>query len=350
MKKRSLVPAAVRAASLASVFALAAVPAFAADPAAPVMALNVQAAYYVPNLGGYGADGFAPPEYRVVEGNDAPGALRSLGSTWGAAEAKAALSVSSRVPFMVGEGPLFSGNSIRAKFSCELSPVSVNGVAQASFVPIAFLSFDAGAGIGTGWTAGPFRGLGINPAGNAASDVDLKPFGGAVWRAWGSGTFQFDVAALAPGDWNHLVVLATAKAEHEAFTGAGADEAWLWEADAADNFNGTKFYSSFVLAYLMPLKLDTIGLVLDSEEWLGDVRGRSTMASGGWGSDFRIWQLGSLMNFKLSKKDSLAVLCQFKLKPDWSEATTRNRDFRTRAYEDAYWCFHRVALSYTHTF
>jgi len=310
------------------------------------LALNVQAAYYIPNWAGYDADGFAPPEYSVKEGNDAPDATRSLGSTWGGAEAKAALSLSESFPMLVGSGPLTSGNNLKLKGSAELSPVSLNVVVQASLTPIAFLVFDGGASVGTGWTAGPFRGLGINPVGNAESDIDLEPFGGAVYRVWGTGTFQFDVAALAPGDWNHVVMVASSKVEYKAYTGAGSRDAWLWEADSAENFNGSKLYMTYVLGYQMPLMLDMVGIMVESEEWLGDVRDYGPMKTA-WGSDFRTWQLGALTNFSLSDKDSLTVLYQFKRKVDYTEESTRNRDFRTRVYDDAYWYFNRLAFSYT---
>lgn len=311
--------------------------------------LNVLGAYYPSHHWGYQSSGFSAPDYSVIEGSTVVPYTRTLGSSWGGAEAKAAFSLSEKVPFFVGDGPLFSGNSIRGKFTFELSPVSVNGLGQLSFTPIAFLVFDAGAGIGTGWSVGPFRGLGLNLP--AASDIDLTNFGGAVWRVWGAGTFQFDLAAVAPGTWNHIVLLATAKVEYKAFTGASADQAWLWEADQADNFNGAKLYGTFVLAYQMPLKLNLIGVMAESEEYLGSVRDLSPMDSaGGWGSDFRIWQVGALTNFALGKNDSLAVLAQFKLRPDWTDATTQNRYFGDRDYEGAYWYFNRVAFSYTHTF
>lgn len=336
MKRIALVAAAMAA--------LATVSATAAD-----LALNVQAAYYIPNWAGFDADGFAPPEYSVKEGNDAPDAKRDLGSTWGGAEAKAAVSISQKFPFLVGSGPLMEGNNLRLKGAAEFSPVSFNAVGQVSLTPIAFLVFDAGTSLGTGWTAGPFRGLGINPEGNGESDIDLTPFGGLVYRIWGAGTFQFDLAAVVPGDWNHVVMVASAKVEHKAYTGAGSKEAWLWEADSGENFNGAKLAMTYVLGYQMPLMVNMVGIIADSEEWLGDVRDYSTMKDG-WGSDFRTWQVGTLTNFKLGEKDSLAVLVQFKRVRDYTEETTRNRDFRTRLYDDAYWYFNRVAFSYTRTF
>ncbi len=335
-----------RIAALALVVFLAGVSAWGAD-----LSLNVLGAYYFPSWSGYGASGFAPLEYSVLEGEDAVGAQeRDVGSTWGAAEAKASLSLTEKMPFLVRDGALTAGNNLKGKASFEISPVSANLVGQVSLTPIAFLVFDAGAAFGTGWSALGFRGLGINPAGNVAEDIDLTPFGGAVWRVWGAGTFQFDLAAVKPGDWNHVVISANAKLEYEAYTGADEDEAWLYEADAGENFNGAKFYATYILGYQMPLTVNFVGLMVESDEWLGEVRDDSPMADDGWGSDFRTWQVGSLTNVKLGAKDSLLVIVQFKRAKDWTDATTLKRDFRTRVYDDAYWYFNRIALSYTHSF
>jgi hypothetical protein len=70
---------------------------------------------------------------------------------------------------------------------------SVNANFKATLNPVAFLKFEAGAGIGTGWDVG-FIGLAINDKGN----IEPQNFGGVVYRAWVAGTFQFDLAASCP--------------------------------------------------------------------------------------------------------------------------------------------------------
>ncbi|GAB1484907.1 hypothetical protein MASR2M78_37250 [Treponema sp.] len=45
------------------------------------LSLNVASAYYIPSHGGYEADAFAPVNYSLLEGNEAPDARRDLGST-----------------------------------------------------------------------------------------------------------------------------------------------------------------------------------------------------------------------------------------------------------------------------
>lgn len=315
----------------------------------PELSFNALAAYYPSHHWGYRDDGLSQPDYTVVEGGEGE---RDIGSSWGGVEAKAIFSAESRTPFLAGSGPLFADNRLGSKLSAEFSPVSINAVCSFSFQPIAFLVFESGGAAGTGWNVGPFRGLGLNPRGSYDSDdFDLESFGGAVWRVWGAGTFQFDFAAVVPGRWNHVVVLATGKVEYKAYMGADGREAWLWEADQGENFNGAKFSGTYVLAYRMPLVLDVAGLMAESEEWIGAVRSYSPMSeTGGWGSDFRTWRVGSLADFALGARDSLAVLCQFKLRPDWTDDTTLMRDFRDRDWDGSYWHFDRVALSYTHRF
>jgi hypothetical protein len=135
-----------------------------AQASAGDLSMNFLAAYYIPNLAGYQSSGFAPITYTPVEGKDAPNALRTLGSTWGGAEAKVAFSYSDSMPFMVGEG-LMAGNNVKGQATLELSPVSINTVGQVSLTPIAFLVFNTGAGLGTGGPLDPSRDwLSILPA------------------------------------------------------------------------------------------------------------------------------------------------------------------------------------------
>jgi hypothetical protein len=321
----------------------------ASSVSATEITLDLQAAYYVPNREGYEREAFAEPDYSPIGGNDAPDARRELGSTWGGAQGKASLSVAERFPFLVGDGPLFSGNRVEPSFAFELSPVSATGIGALTFQPIAFLELGTGAALGTGWNAGAFIGLGVNPEGNDAAS-EGTPFGGAVWRTWFSLNFRFDLAAVVPGEWNHVVFLAGSGIEYRACTGASDGEAWVWETED-DNFNGAVARLAGALGYRPPSMLDFIGITAESSEWLGAVRSYSPMdADGGWGSDFRSWRLGPLAVFSLGEKDSFRVTAQFARERDWSDATTRRRDFRTRDYEAAYWSFERLAISYAHRF
>jgi hypothetical protein len=301
--------------------------------------LEVQAYYSLPNHEALGTRGFAAIDYDVLRGT---ADQRPLGSSWGGAGAKAILSRKLILPALVGAGALTKDNNLGLELSGEISPISLNANFEASLTPIAFLTFAAGAGGGSGWDIG-FVGMGKNVGGDVVADN----LGGLVWRAWARGAFQFDLAAALPGEWNHVVVLASPKVEYQAYTWASADEAWIWEADQAMNFNGWKLEGSYFLGYQMPIFLGMAGILFEPEAWLGSLRDKSTMASKGWGSDFAYAACSLVLNFRINDGSSIAVLPQFKNGIKWSDDTTRRKDFETRSYEGRYWYFYRVAFDYT---
>ena len=55
------------------------------------------------------------------------------------------------VPFLQGESPLTEDNNIGLALTAEISPVSLNGLAEAVWTPIAFFQLAAGGRIGSGW-------------------------------------------------------------------------------------------------------------------------------------------------------------------------------------------------------
>jgi hypothetical protein len=327
------------------VFTLLASP-LAAEGTSSSTSLDVMGAYYFPNHAGFDT----PTEFLPIDYSKLTGASgqRDIGSDWGGAEIKAVVDHKMVFPALVGTGDLTKDNNLAVDVSGELSPVSINAKAEATLTPIAFLQFSAGAGLGTGWDVpGLATGLGINNAGA----IEVQNFGGIVWHTWVSGTFQFDLAAVMPGDWNHVVVLASPKIEYKAYSGADAGQAWLWEADDGMDFNGWKLSGSYVLAYQMPLALNMAGFLFEPEEWIGDVRALSPQkdAAGtvGWGSDVARYTLNLLFNIKINDKSSIAILPSIKNNIKWTDATTKNLFFENRVFEGTYWYFNRVAFDFS---
>jgi len=319
----------------------------AADAAERTTTLTFQGAYYFGYQEGYGVDGgFAPVSYGVVPKEDLthhgddPG--RDLGYGWGNAALKAGLAHSIRLPFLVGDGPLFERNSLKLTFRGDLSPVSVTASAEAVLAPIAFAEIAGGASAGTGWSIGFSNGLGRNLPGLENDEILREPFSGVVLSGWLSTTLQFDFAAVWPGDWNHVIMAAGPKLEHWTFTRAGEDEAWQWEADSGDNFNGWRLSTTAFLGYRMPLRVDTAGVLVATEQNLGRNRKRSTMDSGGWGSDFVKVTISALANASLSERARLTVLLQLETEPDYTDATIGNRYFELRDYDGWYIYLRRV--------
>ena len=311
--------------------------------------LSIEGAYYIDDNKGYGVGdgGFAPITYTPVDkigSFPAPDDGRDLGSGWGAAEIQALLTHKVKVPFLSGAGALTSGNNVTFAITGALTPVSTRLELRATLTPIAFLNVFAGTMLGTGWDIGLFNGMGLNADGSGVPES--ASFQGVVLEPWIGGTFQFDLAALVPGDWTHLVTLVSPKLQYAWFSGADKGEAWMWEGDNGENFNGFMFYGSYFLGYQMPLVLNTVGILLETEQNLGYVKDLSTMDSGGWGSDHVLITVGPVFNLTLSESSSLAVLFQFRRERLYDGTSVFANFFRNRSAVGTYWDFYRIAFSY----
>jgi hypothetical protein len=313
--------------------------------------LSVEGAYYLPDHKGYGVSdgGFAPINYNPLEPSSfTPIGLdqgRSLGSSWGPAEIQVLLNHTIRVPFLAGSGLLTEGNNVTFSVTAALSPVTTRLELGATLTALAFLNLYAGAMAGTGWDIGLFNGMGLNADGSGVPEsASLR---GAVLKSWVGGTFQFDLAALVPGDWTHVVTVLSPRLQYAWFSGAARGEAWMFEVDIGENFNGWKLLGSWFLGYRMPLALDTVGVLVKTERNLGYVRELSPLADGGWASDFLLITVGPVLNFRLSERNSLAVLLQFRRERRYTEDSVFYAYYANREYAGTYWDFYRLAFSYS---
>jgi hypothetical protein len=314
--------------------------------------LSVEGAYYLPDHKGYGVNngGFASISYSPVQlpssfvpfGADQG---RALGSSWGPAEIQVLLTHTIRVPFLAGGSPLTQGNNVAFSITGAVSPVSARLELGATLTPIAFFNVYAGALAGTGWDIGLFNGMGLNADGSGVPEsASLQ---GVVLKSWIGGTFQFDLAALVPGDWTHVVTLLSPRLQYAWFSGAGKGQAWMFEADIGENFNGWKLLGSYFLGYQMPLMLNTVGVLLETEQNLGDVRDLSPLAGGRWASDFLLITISPVLSFKLSERSSLAALFQFRRERLYTEDSVFYAYYDNRRYAGTYWDFYRIAFSYS---
>ena len=330
--------------------------------------VGVEFAYYFDDNAGYGqSGGFVAPNYSPVEtpfsfepedDDYADIEPRTLGSGWGAVELQAFLKHRIRVPFLQGDGALVADNNVRFNFDLYAAPVAAYVKASATITPIAFLNFDFGGMLGTGWNATIFNGAGNNINGY----LEENSFPGVVTELFSSVTFQFDLAAIIPGEWNHVVTMINAKFLYSYFSTEQAKEGipWQWLADSGENLNGMEFEGSYFIGYQMPLVLDTVGFLLETSQLMGSNNQLSTMAGAdgsistvednGWGSDFLQVTFGPLANFSFDEHNSLAVLLQFQTDKDYTNETIFNQYYQNRVYEDSYVKFHRIALAYNYKF
>lgn len=307
---------------------------------------SMMGAYYFGHTEGYNSGSYSQVRYKVLSADDLPhsDAGRDLGTSWGGLEAKYSLKLSSKSDIFSSEHPLLKNNSVTTSFGFEVSPVSANVSANSSWEPVPFAKFDVGGAAGTGWSVFGFNGLGRNFADE--NDVRKEPFSGVVYRLWLEPALQFDWAAVQPGDWNHIVALASLSFEYRAYSGADTnDTAWEFENDHGSNLNGWKSIGNYLLGYQMPLDLNLVG-VLGTAEQLITHKNDATMASGGWGSDFRTWNFGPIAIYNISESSRLINLIQWRREQGYTDATVANRYFKNRVYNRPVTRLYRVALNY----
>jgi len=279
-------------------------------------------------------------------------------------EAKLSLSQSFIFPFMQGSGPLTQDNNIAAVLTAEVSPVSLNGKAEVTWTPAAFFLLSGGGLAGSGWNMPLGYGIGINRPEdeNAApprkATIDGKAFDGLLWRAWGAGTLQFDLGAVIPGDWTHVLFQSRQEFRYAAYSRAKKPrESWVFEADYGENQNGWVYYASYVLGYQMPLSpvLDTIAFMAELEKPLYNTPPINNTKGGEfWGEDLGKWTFSGLYNFSITKRFSTALILQMQTRRNYGSNDFDNDEYYYRDKElksdggERRFIFYRAALLFSY--
>jgi len=236
-------------------------------------------------------------------------------------------------PFLQGESFLTKDNNIDIALTGEISPISVNGYAEAVWTPAAFFQLYAGGRIGSGWNITLFgkkvKGIGINrPNEDGRPEHTGKAFDGMLWKAQTGAALQADLAAAFPGDWNHVVVRSYHEINYRGYTAAGKGESWYYEDDnglQAENCNGFNYYGNLLLGYQMPFFFNMLAFLIEADLYLYDTPGRSK-----WGDDLIRWTYALVLSFDITKKINITVLTQYWtrrnfLEPNWSDLYYRYR-------------------------
>jgi hypothetical protein len=240
-------------------------------------------------------------------------------------------------PFLQGNGPLTADNNVKLAFTAEATPVSMNGIGEITWTPAAFFQVVGGGRAGSGWNMPLGNGIGFNVpaagkdgAGRSYSEVRGKAFDGLLWSAYGGLNLQFDLGAVIPGDWTHVLFQAYSEGRYSAYTRAGSGDSWFFENDSGENRNGWLWRGRFVLGYRIPrsvaapislLKLDTIALMAEGEQYRYNTPGGSR-----WGDDLSRWTFSGLFNFAITPRFSTALGIQFRTWRNFGSGDLENRD------------------------
>ena len=249
-------------------------------------------------------------------------------------EAQARFNMRFIFPFLQGSGPLTKDNNITAVLSADISPVSLNGIGEVTWQPAAFFLLSGGGRAGSGWNMPLGYGIGINAPEDTSAPVPRKSkiygdaFDGLLWGAWGAGTLQFDLGAVIPGDWTHVLFQTRQEFRYAAYTRAASGQAWVFENDDKENQNGWVYYASYVLGYQMPNSpvLDTVALMAELYKNFYDTPGGAY-----WGDSLGAWIFSGIFNFTINPRFSTALIIQMRTRRNYG---TKNYDNSEYYYQD----------------
>jgi hypothetical protein len=258
-------------------------------------------------------------------------------------EAKLVFSQSFIFPFMQGSGPLTRDNNIATALTAEVTPISLTGKAEVIWTPAAFFLLSGGGLAGSGWNMALGNGIGINkpedenavPPPPRKATIDGSAFDGLLWRAWGAGTLQFDLGAIIPGSWTHVLFQTRQEIRYGAYSRAKPGESWIFEADYGENQNGWVYYASYVLGYQMPLSpvLDTIAFMAELEKPLYDTTGEDYLLYKSGGGNLGRWTFSGLLNFSITKRFSTTLALQMQTSRNHGSSDFNNVDYYYRDFE-----------------
>jgi hypothetical protein len=161
------------------------------------------------------------------------------------------------------------------------------------------------------------------------SEIRGGAFDGLMWSAYGGLNLQFDLGAVIPGDWTHVLFQAYNEGRYSAYTGAAAGESWVFEHDYGENRNGWLWRGRYVLGYSMPLSpvLDTIAFMAEGEQYLYNTPGGDY-----WGDDVSWWLFSGLFNFRINPRFSAALVVQLRTWRNFGSSDLENQ--RRLWYQD----------------
>ena len=228
----------------------------------------------------------------------------------------------------------------------ELTPLSVRPQLALGFQPFPFLVFKGGGSIGFGWNMLGFEGLCALDEKSRKYEV-LSTFSHPFYEVWAQGTLMFDTGALVPGDWNHLIMLASYKTFYSGLAGLEKHRPFEWQGDK-NRVEGLQYEFCGILAYQMPLVLYRAGFMytayghFDGSDY-GDF-------DASYDGAFTQHSLAGLCQFKFAEKDELTCIAQFTTRRSFDKELDSAEDALFAQKVGTEWFFQRLIFSWSHKF
>ena len=250
-----------------------------------------------------------------------------------------------------GNNFLTEGNRIALEGALSITPISLTPKLSLSYTPVAFLNLSAGAEIGTGWEFLGIKSMSCYDP-EEAEYKQQDAFGTYFYKLWACPTIMFDLAAVWPGEWHHVVAVASWEFNYSALAGADDDDdIFQWQTTPGKKA-GAGLSQNYILGYQMPYKLNLVGLKFNVD---GYINSNIDNQYRKYKIDYKTYSLAGVFSIQFTEKDSLFGLIEFRTKRSYEEFS-KYHDSGKKEYEPLMdysgheWYFQRIGFSYTHKF
>ncbi len=250
-----------------------------------------------------------------------------------------------KVPVMQFDNPLTKDNNITFKLGAGLSPVTLDASFSMAWTPIAFLELYTGGLIGSGWSIKNLHGVAINKIDNKKTPLN---FSRAFYAVHFGGALQFDLGAVVPHDWTHIIFRIDQFGSYKGLTHTDKYTSWVWQNDVGENRNGLRYEASYVLGYKMPIYLNLIGMMVNTEKTYFAVKKGVNKSK--WGEDRLYVKFGPILNFEIMKGMNLLLIAEWETKHPYTSGENsfyQNRTIDKSKPEKV--AFKRAALLFSYT-
>ena len=233
-----------------------------------------------------------------------------------------------KVPFLNFNNPFMRGNNVTFKFGAEVTPITLEGKFDIVWTPLAFLELYGGASIGSGWSIKRLHGLAFNTNESGRSVAAPINFKKAFYTLNFGGALQFDLGAIVPSDWAHVVFRIDQYFFYRGVTGANSFDSWIFQNDEGKNRNGFIYCGTYLLGYQMPIPLNLIALRVETQKsFYKAPEGRN---KSDWGEDRYSVVFGPVLSFKVTDRLTILLIAQLKTIHQYQSSGSISQFYQTR--------------------
>ena len=250
------------------------------------------------------------------------------------------------LPINFGDHWLFEESNILFQTSGELTPVTFRTQQSFIFLPVPFFELQTGFALGLGWNFGSI--ISLYEYNQVTHQYQkLSTFKNVCLEYFFKATLQFDLGAVLPGDWKHVLMIIDYKAFYRGLTNVAEDSIYTWQATKGLT-NGWQYDSNIIIGYQLPLKFYRTGFITEFTGYYASSAYEQYNAN--FNGGFCTISISPFFQIKFEENNTLSILLEFSSRRSFKEPHKLDSEELTLTYAGREWFFNRIGLSWDKTF